>query len=465
MPAFKTIAIAKEIESPENPGGLERRVALVPDDVKVLVEEGIQIFIEEGAGLGVGFVDKEYRAAGATIQSTEEIYLNKDLIIKFKGLALKSIVSLKEGSTIFCMAHFHSYPERAKLLEQGKINVIAMEEVLESPKVQSENEILGRMAMKSALAPFLADNSIGNLRVRILQWTPLLTYSLRRSGNRDPRSLRVLHDDIVFDALDARGDNALYVYDSRCFKDEQNILPRLKALGTHLFDVKEYVAQSGEAAIRDYRASHPPAEFGLRRIQCLHETGMAGARYGVKLLKENRPDHDIAKTKAVVLGYGNVGQGAIHELYDQGIEQVAVLGRTHTAKGRIDFWLKDADLVVNGAEQPSHLRGINYLVSNDHLKNLMQDGSVVIDLVGGSPSNRSPVEAVLSCTFLTDPVFVQDGVSISALWGWPMMGMMRETAIKYSGQITDVLLGPERLVDGLDARTTNIEKALVCGPF
>ncbi len=465
MSAFKTIAVAKEIESPENPGGLEKRVALVPDDVKTLVNSGVEIFIEEGAGLGVGFSDEDYRAVGATIQTGNDIYKNKDLVIKFKGLALNSIASLKEGSAIFCMAHFHSYPDRAKMLEDGKINVIAMEEILESPKVQSPNEILGRMAMMTALAPFLADNTIGNLRVRIIQWTPLLNYSLRRSGNRDPRSLRLLQDDIAYANLDAVGDNALYVYDSRSFNDTHSILPRLLEKGTHLFDIKEFVEQQGDSAIKQYHAGHPPAEFGLRRIQCLHETGMAGARFGVQLLKENRPDHDVAKTKAVVLGYGNVGQGAIHELYDQGIEQIAILGRTHTAKGRIDFWLKDADLVVNGAEQPPHVRGVNFLVSNEHVKNLMQDGSVVIDLVGGSPTNRSPVEAVLSCTFLTDPSFVQDGVSISALWGWPMMGMMRETAVKYSGQITDVLLGSERLVEGLGTMAPNIRKALVCGPF
>ena len=85
--------------------------------------------------------------------------------------------------------------------------------------------------------------------------------------------------------------------------------------------------------------------------------------------------------------------------------------------------------------------------------------------MGGSPTNRSPVEAVLSCTFLTDPHFLRDGVTVSSLWGWPMMGMMRETALRYSLQIRDVLLGPERLIDGLGALTPGVERALVCGPF
>lgn len=203
----------------------------------------------------------------------------------------------------------------------------------------------------------------------------------------------------------------------------------------------------------------------MRRIQCLHETGQAGARYGVELLKENKPALDIMNAKAVVLGYGNVAQGALHELYSQGIKTIHVLGRSQTSKGRIDFWLKDVDLVVNGAEQPPELRGVNFLVSNQHLKELIPDQSVVIDLVGGSASNRSPVEAVVSCSFLTEPHFVQDGVTVSALWGWPMMGMMRETAIRYSGQIVDVLIGHEKLIDGLHSLKPGVQRALVFGPF
>ena len=78
MTSFKTIAVAKEIESPENPGGLEKRVALIPSDVAVLVEAGLSLFVEEGAGLGVGFSDEEYVDAGATLQGAEEIYKDKD---------------------------------------------------------------------------------------------------------------------------------------------------------------------------------------------------------------------------------------------------------------------------------------------------------------------------------------------------------------------------------------------------
>ncbi len=462
---FSSIALAKEIESPENPGALEKRVALVPADIGRLTQAGIKVYVEYGAGEGVGFSDREYEQNNAIMQTPEEIYRDKEIIIKFKGPSLSSIEEMREGCTLFCMAHFHSFQDRAKLLQDRCINVIAMEEICESPKVNPDREIRGRLAMAEALKPFLEENTVNGLHVRVMGWSERLRSAIRRCGNRNPRSLQILQPTLSVEELNAVGPDALYFYDSQNFEDRQGVLAKLKNDGTHIFDLYEFEQGDSEKAIAAYRASHPPAEFGLRRIQCLHETGQAGARYGIKLLKENKPALDIMSAKAVILGYGNVAQGALHELYNQGIKFIHVLGRSHTSKGDIDFWLKDVDLVVNGAEQLPELRGVNFLISNQHLKELIPDQSVVIDLVGGSASNRSPVEAVVNCSFLTEPYFVQDGVTVSALWGWSMMGMMRETAIRYSGQIVDVLIGHEKLIDGLHLLKPGVQRALVCGPF
>jgi alanine dehydrogenase len=462
---FSSIALAKEIESPENPGALEKRVALVPADVGRLTQDGIKVYVEYGAGKGVGFSDSEYEQNNAIMQTPEQLYRDKELIIKFKGPSLSSIEEMSEGCTLFCMAHFHSYPDRAKFLQDRCVNVIAMEEINESPKVNSDQQILGRVAMAESLKPFIEKNTIGGLQVRIIGWSERLSSAIRRCGNRNPFSEQVIQPTLSFEEINAVGPKALYFYDSSSFEDRQGILANLKNEGTHIFDLHEFEQRYGEKAIAAYRANHPPSEFGLRRIQCLHETGQAGARYGVKLLLENKPALDIEDAKAVILGYGNVAQGALHELYSQGIKTIHMLGRSHTSKERIDHWLKDVDLVVNGAEQSPELRGVNFLISNQHMKELIPNQSVVIDLVGGSATNRSPVEAVVSCSFLTEPCFVRDGVTVSALWGWPMMGMMRETAIRYSGQIVDVLIGHEKLIDGLPSLKPGVQRALVCGPF
>ncbi|WP_245560629.1 hypothetical protein [Colwellia piezophila] len=46
-----------------------------------------------------------------------------------------------------------------------------------------------------------------------------------------------------------------------------------------------------------------------------------------------------------------------------------------------------------------------------------------------------------------------------------MMGMMHETAIGYSGKIVEVLIGEEKLIDGLGQLKYGVKRVLVCGPF
>ena len=69
--AFKNVALVKEIESPENPGGLEKRVALTPKGVGELRDAGVNVFVEYGAGEGVDFSDDEYIKNGATMQKAD----------------------------------------------------------------------------------------------------------------------------------------------------------------------------------------------------------------------------------------------------------------------------------------------------------------------------------------------------------------------------------------------------------
>ena len=55
------IGIPKEIKTNEN------RVSLVPAGAEALVAAGHKVVVEKGAGLGSGFSDEQYVAAGATI--------------------------------------------------------------------------------------------------------------------------------------------------------------------------------------------------------------------------------------------------------------------------------------------------------------------------------------------------------------------------------------------------------------
>lgn len=460
---FQKIAIVRECESPENPGGLETRVAVTPIGAKQLIEAGAEVFVEYGAGERIGFTDGAYSAAGASLQKAEHIYSEKDLIIKFKGPSLESIPLMSPGSALFCMAHFHSYPDRAELLKKHHINVIAMEHILEFPPRLDNDTVIGRMAIDHLLEPWRNRNAVSRLDLRFLGWSPLMVSAIRRAADSNPASLAILRTGACLNQLNDKLDATLFIGDSDSIPIPDDLSAAIRERNGRVFDLADFRKRHGEAALSWYRQANTPTGFGLRRIQCLHETGQAGARYGFHLLeKESTRKFARNHAETVVLGYGNVGMGAIHECYDQGASVIHILGPTHTSAGMIERWLEKADIVINGAELPYHMRGKVYLVSSRQAQEVLRDGTVVIDLVGGSPTNRSPVEDVVACTFLTDPWFERHGILFSALWGWPMMGMAAESAACYSEQIVDVLLGEERLLDGLDHLTPGVEPAVVC---
>jgi alanine dehydrogenase len=68
------IGLVRELKDREN------RVGLTPDGVRVLVEEGHQILVEQGAGLGSGFADDDYQRAGADLSSASTAW-DSELVV------------------------------------------------------------------------------------------------------------------------------------------------------------------------------------------------------------------------------------------------------------------------------------------------------------------------------------------------------------------------------------------------
>ena len=61
----------------------ERRVALVPESVKKLVQAGYDVAVEAGAGTAAGFDDQAYRDAGATLEGdAAALVAGADLLLK-----------------------------------------------------------------------------------------------------------------------------------------------------------------------------------------------------------------------------------------------------------------------------------------------------------------------------------------------------------------------------------------------
>jgi alanine dehydrogenase len=86
------VGVPKEIKTKEF------RVGLVPASVRELVNHGHRVFVESGAGLGIGFGDDAYTAAGAVIAgSAAAVFAAVDMIVKVKEPQPAEIKLLRPG--------------------------------------------------------------------------------------------------------------------------------------------------------------------------------------------------------------------------------------------------------------------------------------------------------------------------------------------------------------------------------
>lgn len=126
------IAVAKEIEVGEH------RVALIPDVVARLVKQGLEIWVEAGAGEASFFSDQAYEAAGAKIISEiETLWGQADIVLKVGVPKEEEIDQLREGSILISFLNPLGKPELAQKLADQKVTALGMELIPRTSRAQS----------------------------------------------------------------------------------------------------------------------------------------------------------------------------------------------------------------------------------------------------------------------------------------------------------------------------------------
>ncbi|MDQ7071212.1 MAG: alanine dehydrogenase [Rhodobacterales bacterium] len=129
----------------------EFRVGMTPNAAQEAVNHGHDVVIETNAGIGSGFDDDAYRAAGAVILETaEEIFASADMIVKVKEPQPNERKMLRKDQLLF--TYLHLAPDRAQtedLMESG-CTAIAYETVTGAggglPLLAPMSEVAGRLA-------------------------------------------------------------------------------------------------------------------------------------------------------------------------------------------------------------------------------------------------------------------------------------------------------------------------------
>ncbi|NNE98022.1 MAG: Re/Si-specific NAD(P)(+) transhydrogenase subunit alpha [Pyrinomonadaceae bacterium] len=106
----------------------EKRVSLVPKDVKKLVRLGIDVSLENGLGARAGFSDAEYKEAGASMVADRDSLLNgSDLVLRLRKPSGDEISKLKKGSTHVSFLDPFNESELIENFRSNEITAISME--------------------------------------------------------------------------------------------------------------------------------------------------------------------------------------------------------------------------------------------------------------------------------------------------------------------------------------------------
>lgn len=135
------IGIPKEISFQEN------RVALVPDAVALLVNNGHRVVVETNAGKTSNFQDHDYSEAGASIAYSAEDVYKADIILKVAPPAPQEIEMMQQKSTLISALQLTVQPEDyIKQLMAKKITAIAFDWIKDQDGIYSVIRSMGEIA-------------------------------------------------------------------------------------------------------------------------------------------------------------------------------------------------------------------------------------------------------------------------------------------------------------------------------
>jgi alanine dehydrogenase len=149
---------------PKENSTIETRLALTPEGVAIVTEEGHSVYVQRGAGEPMSYSDLQYSEAGAFLVDDASEVFAADMVLKIAPPTIGELKLMQDRSTIFSMLQLSNLSSDCiKLIMKKKMNAIAYELIKDEqkafPVVSSVSEIEGNTAI--AVAAELMSNERG----------------------------------------------------------------------------------------------------------------------------------------------------------------------------------------------------------------------------------------------------------------------------------------------------------------
>jgi NAD(P) transhydrogenase subunit alpha len=170
------VGVARESE----PG--ETRVAVVPDTARRLVSEEVEVLVEQGAGAGAAFADRDYEDAGARLAATEELYAAADVVCKVRRPSAEEVERLREGQVLIALLQPLVDSELTRALAARGVTAFSLDSIPRVTRAQPMDALSSQSTVAGYKAAILAAEHLG-------KFFPMLTTA---AGTIPPAKVLVL---------------------------------------------------------------------------------------------------------------------------------------------------------------------------------------------------------------------------------------------------------------------------------
>lgn len=140
----------------------ESRVALTPDIVTRLGRNGISCIIESGAGNAAEYTDEDYKAAGATVASRDEVIATADALGFIDRPSAETVAKLKAGQWVIGMLGSFTDTAYVESLSNAGLVGVAIEKLpRQLSSAQSMDEMTSQNSVMGYKAAITAANAYG----------------------------------------------------------------------------------------------------------------------------------------------------------------------------------------------------------------------------------------------------------------------------------------------------------------
>jgi H+-translocating NAD(P) transhydrogenase subunit alpha len=147
------VGVAKEIA----PG--ERRVALIPDGAGRLVDAGVEVLVERGAGEEAAFADASYEEAGARV--VDDVYPDGDLVCKVQKPDEREVARLREGQALVAFLQPLTSPELVRALADRRVTAFSMDSIPRITRAQPMDALSSQSTVAGYKGVLLAAAHLG----------------------------------------------------------------------------------------------------------------------------------------------------------------------------------------------------------------------------------------------------------------------------------------------------------------